>query len=60
MLLLRYFITHPDRFTEPQQVAASGYHGMQAVIDAANQSQRTDPMPGRRFVEGYQGARTTW
>jgi len=56
-LLLRYFVTHPDSFTEAQQVAASGYHGMQAFLDAANQSQRTDPIPGRRFVEGYQSAR---
>ncbi|HXI31708.1 MAG TPA: DUF6351 family protein, partial [Vicinamibacterales bacterium] len=43
--------------TEAQQVAVSGYSGMKAFIDAANQSQRTDPVPDRKDIEGYQSAR---
>ena len=30
---------------------------MKAFIDAANQSQRTDPVPDRKDIEGYQSAR---
>jgi hypothetical protein len=44
-------------FTDDQKVAVSGYHGMKAFIDAANQSQRTDPVPKRVDLEGYQSAR---
>ncbi|HJZ76410.1 MAG TPA: DUF6351 family protein, partial [Vicinamibacterales bacterium] len=44
-------------FSETQQVAVSGYAGMKAFIDAANQSQRTDPVPGRKDIEGYDSAR---
>src|SRR5262252_1381168 len=44
-------------FSELQQVAVSGYSGMKAFIDAANQSQRTDPVPGRKDIEGYDSAR---
>jgi hypothetical protein len=44
-------------FTEAQQVAVSGYSGMKAFIDAANQSKRTDPVPDRKDIEGYQSAR---
>jgi len=57
-LLTHYFSrTNPSGFTEAQKVAVSGYHGMQAFIDAANQAQRTDPVPDRKDVEGYQSAR---
>jgi hypothetical protein len=35
----------------------SGYSGMKAFLDAANQSQRTDPVPNRVDIEGYQSAR---
>ena len=55
-LLTHYFVSHPG-FSEAQQVAVSGYHGMRAFIDAANQSQRTDPVPLRTDIEGYQSAR---
>jgi hypothetical protein len=34
----------------------SGYFGRQAWYDAANQAQRTDPVPGRIDVEGYGSA----
>ena len=40
-----------------QAVAVSGYQGMKAFIDAANQAQRTDPVPDRPDAEGYQSAR---
>jgi uncharacterized tannase-like protein DUF6351 len=56
-LLAHYFTaTHPDAFTDAQKVAVSGYSGMKAFIDAANQSQRTDPVPGRKDIEGYNSA----
>lgn len=56
-LLMRYFnVTNPTAFTEAQKVAIGGYHGMQAMIDMANQSQRTDPVPGRADLEGYRAA----
>lgn len=57
-LLTHYFTSvDPAGFTEAQQVAVSGYHGMKAFIDAANQAQRTDPVPGRADIAGYQSAR---
>jgi hypothetical protein len=56
-LLMHYFRTNAGAFTEPQQVAISGYHGMQAFIDAANQSQRADPVPDREDMKGYASAR---
>lgn len=58
-LLMHYFTaTNPKGFTEAQQVAVSGYHGMKAFLDAANQAQRTDPMPERNGdIEGYQPGR---
>ena len=46
-----------ERFTTAQKMAISGYQGMKAFIDAANQSQRTDPVPDREDIEGYQSAR---
>jgi Tannase-like family of unknown function (DUF6351) len=57
-LLMHYFtVTNPTGFTEAQQVAASGYQGLQAFLDAANQAQRTDPVPDRVDLAGYQSAR---
>jgi hypothetical protein len=57
-LLTHYFASTPAaQFTERQKVAISGYHGMQAFIDAANQAQRTDPVPNRTDIAGYQSAR---
>jgi len=56
-LLAHYFaVAGPDAFTNAQKVAVSGYSGMKAFIDAANQSQRTDPVPGRKDIEGYNSA----
>ncbi len=57
-LLAHYFTAvDPAAFTDTQKVAISGYHGMKAFIDAANQAQRTDPVPGREDIPGYQSAR---
>ncbi len=56
-LLMHYYVSNPNALTEEQQVAVSGYHGMQALIDAALQSQRTDPVPGRVDLENYNSAR---
>src|SRR5215813_807032 len=56
-LLTHYFnVTDPTGFSVPQQVAVSGYKGLQAFIDAANQSGRTDPVPGRVDIPGYTSA----
>jgi hypothetical protein len=56
-LLTHYFTaTNPTGFTDTQKVAVSGYKGVQAWFDAANQAQRTDPVPGRPDVPGYNSA----
>jgi hypothetical protein len=56
-LLTHYFAANnPAGFTDDQKVAVSGYKGLQAWIDAANQAQRTDPVPGRVDVKGYNSA----
>jgi hypothetical protein len=56
-LLTHYFnVTDPVGFSVAQQVAVSGYKGLQAFIDAANQSGRIDPVPGRVDIPGYQSA----
>jgi hypothetical protein len=53
-LLTHYFaVTDPAGFTDTQKVAVSGHKGRQAWLDAANQAQRTDPVPGRVDVAGY-------
>ena len=57
-LLTHYFaVTDPSGFTDAQKVSVSGYEGIKAFVDAANQSQRTDPVPDRPDVAGYQSAR---
>jgi hypothetical protein len=50
-------VTAPTAFSEEQQVAVSGYAGVKAFLDAANQAQRTDPVPNRSDLPGYQAAR---
>lgn len=59
-LLTHYFLqTNAGAFTDAQQVAVSGYKASagadikKAWYDAANQSGRTDPVPGRADVTGY-------
>jgi hypothetical protein len=55
---MHYFtVTNPTGLTEAQQVAVSGYEGLKAFLDAANQAQRTDPVPDREDLTGYQSAR---
>ncbi len=59
-LLMRYTSSAArGSLSEAQIVAVSGYHSMKAFLDAAVQSQRTDPVPGRVDMEGYQSARFT-
>ncbi|MBZ5556022.1 MAG: DUF6351 family protein [Acidobacteriia bacterium] len=57
-LLTHYFaVTNPGGFTDAQKLAIAGYSTIKAFVDAANQSQRTDPVPNRADIEGYQSAR---
>ena len=57
-LLAHYFQgVAATAFTERQVMAVTGYQGMKAFIDAANQSQRTDPVPNRKDTVGYLSAR---
>lgn len=56
-LLSHYWsVTDPHGFTDEQKVAVTGYKGMGAFMDAANQAGRTDPVPGRVDVERYRSA----
>ena len=56
-LLAHYFeVTDPASFTDAQKIAVSGYSSLKAFTDAANQSQRTDPVPGRADIAGYNSA----
>ena len=56
-LLANYLATIDARALTPAQtIAISGYQGMKAFLDAANQSQRTDPIAGREDIEGYKPA----
>jgi len=56
-LMTHYFaVTDPTGFTDAEKVAVTGYSGIQAFVDAANQSQRTDPVPGRVDIPGYNSA----
>lgn len=57
-LLSHYFATAPSAasLSEAQKVAISGYSGLKAFIDAANQAQRTDPVPSRSDIAGYNSA----
>ena len=56
-LFTHYMTKNPSAFTDAQQVAITGFSSVRAMIDAANQSQRTDPVPNRADIEGYQSAR---
>ncbi len=51
-LFTHYTAKHPHAFTDAQQVAITGYESVKAMIDAANQSQRTDPVPDRQRHRG--------
>lgn len=47
-LLTNYFlVTNPTGFTADQQLAVTGYKDLRAWYDAAAESGRTDPVPGR-------------
>jgi hypothetical protein len=56
-LLAHYFHgANPAGLTDAQKTAISGYEGIKAFEDAANQAQRTDPVPNRADIEGYRSA----
>jgi hypothetical protein len=56
-LLAHYFAAKDAKdFTEAQTVDVSGYSGLKAFLDAANQSQRTDPIAGRDDIRDYRSA----
>ena len=56
-LMTRYWaVTNPTGFTDDQKVAVTGYKSVPAFIAAANQSGRTDPVPGRLDIAGYVSA----
>jgi hypothetical protein len=55
-LLMHYFAVSPGGLTEQQRVAVSGFKNLGALKDMANQAQRTDPIAGRKDMEGYGGA----
>jgi hypothetical protein len=54
-LLTHYFSTD-HTLTEAQKVAIAGNSSLKALLDAANQAQRTDPVAGRADNEGYRSA----
>jgi len=57
-LMTHYFRTPAAaNLTDAQKLAITGYQSIKAFEDAANQSQRTDPVPNRADIEGYQSAR---
>jgi hypothetical protein len=54
-LLMHYYtVTSPTGLTAAQLIAVSGNQTVQALIDAANQSGRTDPIANRVDIPGYQ------
>jgi Tannase-like family of unknown function (DUF6351) len=56
-LLTHYWaVTDPTGFTDDQKNAVTGYKSVTAFIAAANQSGRTDPVPGRVDIPGYVSA----
>ena len=56
-LLTNYLILkNPSGWTDAQKVAVSGYAGMQAFLDDANESARVDPIPGRIDFPKYEMA----
>jgi hypothetical protein len=56
-LLAHYFASDgASELTESQRTGITGYAGIKAFMDAANQSQRTDPVSGRVDIDGYTAA----
>ena len=53
--LLTHYFAQADAspFSDAQKVAVSGFAGMKAFADAANQAGRTDPVANRQDVPGY-------
>jgi hypothetical protein len=56
-LLDHFFsVTSPAEFTADQRAAVTGYSGDAALTQAALNSNRTDPVPGRVDLPGYSSA----
>lgn len=56
-LLTHYWaVTNPTGFSDAQKIAITGYKGIQAFVDAANQAGRTDPVPNRVDIPLYASA----
>jgi hypothetical protein len=56
-LLMHYYgKEQTEPLTEEQKVAIGGYSNLKAMTDAANQAARSDPLPDRHDIEGYQSA----
>lgn len=56
-LLEHYFnVTAKGAFSDEAQLAVSGYKSAKAFLDAANQAERIDPVPGRDDLPGYKSA----
>lgn len=56
-LLTHYWaVTNTTGFSDPQKIAITGYKGIQAFVDAANQAGRTDPVPNRIDIPLYASA----
>jgi len=51
-----FFATNTGVFSDAQIAAITGYKSVRAFTDAANQSGRTDPVPGRVDYPGYASA----
>ena len=56
-LLTNYLVLkNPPGWTDAQKVAVSGYSGIQAFLDDANESARVDPVQNRVDFPGYEMA----
>jgi hypothetical protein len=54
-LLMHYYgKEQTEPLTEEQKIAIGGYSNLKAMMDAANQAARSDPLPDRHDIEGYQ------
>lgn len=51
-----FYATNPGVFSDAQIAAITGHKSVKAFTDAANQSGRTDPVPGRVDFPGYVSA----
>lgn len=55
-LITHYLTLNPNALTDTQIASVTGYKSRKAFEDAANQAGRTDPVPGRQDLPGYNSA----